>query len=400
TQETNAGLRKWQALASSSDGNNFVAGVGHRSSAVTGYVYTHDSSISTPTLTTEPASGVNQTSATLNGAITSTGGVNANTRGFQYGLTTSYGTNTTENGSFGSGNYSTLSSLTCGTLYHYRSYATNSVGSGYGTDQTFTTSTCTTITTPTLTTQPATAIAQTTATFNGTITSTGGENVTRRGFQFGTTTSYGTTTIENGSFGTGAYIKNRAGLTCGTLYHYRSYATNSAGTSYGNDQTFTTSTCTTITVPTLTTEPATGVTSTDATLNGTIVSNGGSNTTVVRGFNYGLTTSYGSLVRDVTETNPFGIGSFSKNASSLICNTLYHYRSYATNNIGTGYGNDQTFTTGSCGDNGPMFIKENGTASAVVPATTTNEAGNIIRGINRGLNWLWSQISNLWNYIF
>ena len=56
---------------------------------------------------------------------------------------------------------------------------------------------------------------------------------TVRGFNYGLTTSYGTDTTENGSFSTGAYTANISSLTCGTTYHFRSYATNSAGTGYG-----------------------------------------------------------------------------------------------------------------------------------------------------------------------
>jgi len=56
-----------------------------------------------PSLTTSPATNTERSTTTLNGEITSTGGVNPTIRGFNYGLTTSYGTDTVENGSFSTG---------------------------------------------------------------------------------------------------------------------------------------------------------------------------------------------------------------------------------------------------------------------------------------------------------
>lgn len=96
-----------------------------------------------PTLTTAAASSVSDTSTTLNGSIDTLGGENATDRGFEWGLTNAYGTTTTEPGSHSAGSFtSSLSSLTCATPYHFRAYAVNSAGTGYGSDQTFTTSLC------------------------------------------------------------------------------------------------------------------------------------------------------------------------------------------------------------------------------------------------------------------
>ena len=96
-----------------------------------------------PVLTASSATFVERNSVTLNGEITATGGENAETKGFNYGLTTSYGTNTTDTGSYDVGVFtSNISSLSCSTAYHFRSYATNSAGSGYSADNTFTTNNC------------------------------------------------------------------------------------------------------------------------------------------------------------------------------------------------------------------------------------------------------------------
>ena len=95
----------------------------------------------------------------------------------------------------------------------------------------------------TVTVQAATSVTQTTATLNGNLTATGGVNATVEGFNYGLTTGYGTVASTTGTFGTGAYTQAITGLTCNTLYHYQSFATNTSGTGTSADQTFTTSAC-------------------------------------------------------------------------------------------------------------------------------------------------------------
>jgi hypothetical protein len=98
-------------------------------------------------------------------------------------------------------------------------------------------------TAPVLGSSSASSISKTSATLNGSITSTGGVAVTSRGFHYGLDTEYGQQVVANGSFGNGAYSLGVSGLTCATTYHYRSFATNSVGTTNGSDATFTTSNC-------------------------------------------------------------------------------------------------------------------------------------------------------------
>jgi YVTN family beta-propeller protein len=97
-----------------------------------------------PTATTSAASSVTQTAATLNGSFSSTGGEDGTSRGFEYGTTTIYGTTVSEAGIYRSTDSFTtsLSSLTCGTTYHFRSFVTNSTGTGTSSDDTFSTSAC------------------------------------------------------------------------------------------------------------------------------------------------------------------------------------------------------------------------------------------------------------------
>jgi hypothetical protein len=93
-------------------------------------------------LTTNSATFITSTSATLNGAVTNIGSTNPTIEGFEYGTTTTYGSNVNTTGSFNVGAYTGNVSLQCGTTYHFRAYATDSVGTQYGTDQSFTTNSC------------------------------------------------------------------------------------------------------------------------------------------------------------------------------------------------------------------------------------------------------------------
>jgi hypothetical protein len=93
---------------------------------------------------------------------------------------------------------------------------------------------------PGVTTAAVSSVAATTATCGGTVTSEGGYSVTVRGVCWNTsvgptTSNYKTT---NGS-GVGSFVSSITGLTPGTPYYVRAYATNSYGTSYGQQYSFT-----------------------------------------------------------------------------------------------------------------------------------------------------------------
>ena len=96
-------------------------------------------------------------------------------------------------------------------------------------------------TSPTLTTTSISNVTQTTATSGGDVTSDGGATVSARGVCWSTTTN--PTTADSHTTdgtGTGTFVSNLTGLTGGTFYYVRAYATNSVGTAYGNEVSFTT----------------------------------------------------------------------------------------------------------------------------------------------------------------
>ena len=111
---------------------------------------------------------------------------------------------------------------------------------------------------------------------------------------------------------------------------------------------------TVITPPTVITNTATSVTSTSATLNGTLY-DPGSATSVQVSFEWGGTTSYGNETPAQTETLPTV---FSADISGLAPGTTYHFKARAVGDS-TAYGVDITFT------------------AKAPPSVTTNAAGNI-----------------------
>ena len=96
---------------------------------------------------------------------------------------------------------------------------------------------------PVLTTSAVSGITGTSAVCGGNITNTGGASVTTRGICWSTTANptiaLSTKTTETGTFATGDFTCNITGLTSSRTYYVRAYATNSAGTSYGSDVSFT-----------------------------------------------------------------------------------------------------------------------------------------------------------------
>jgi uncharacterized protein (TIGR02145 family) len=196
---------------------------------------------------------------------------------------------------------------------------------------------------PILTTTPVSAITQTTAECGGTITSEGVAAVTARGVCWSTNpTPTVTDNITSDGTGTGSFISSITGLTAGTPYYVRAYATNSAGTGYGNIQSFTT--LENNTIPLLTTATVSAITWTTAECGGTITSDGGA-TVTARGVCW--STNPTPTVADNTSTDGTGTGSFTSSITGLTAGTPYYVRAYATNSVGTGYGNIQSFTTAS-----------------------------------------------------
>jgi len=93
----------------------------------------------TPMVTTNQATGIGTTTATLEGVLTSLGGASSVEVSFQWGTTTGYGNETASQSMSSTGSYSaSLSGLSLGTIYHFRAKVVGQATS-YGVDRTFTT---------------------------------------------------------------------------------------------------------------------------------------------------------------------------------------------------------------------------------------------------------------------
>jgi hypothetical protein len=233
------------------------------------------------------------------------------------------------------------------TTYFARAYATNSGGTGYGNEVTFTTSAIL----PAITTLNISEITETTAQCGGIITSDGGATVTARGVCWSTNPmpTVADSKTQDGA-GIGSFSSSINGLTGNTTYYLMAYATNCAGTGYGDAITFTTSPI----LPVITTLNISEITETTAQSGGIITSDGGATVTA-----RGVCWSINSLptVADDRTVDGSGSGSFASSITGLTGITIYYVRAYATNSVGTSYGNIITCTTTDIDGNTYQIIK-------------------------------------------
>lgn len=335
-----------------------------------------------PTITTTPVSDIMATTAKSGGNVIDNGGFNVTSRGVCWNtmgnpdLNDQHTTNGSGNGTF----TSNMTNLVAGTTYHVRAYATNSMGTTYGDEVTFTTSSGAV----TMTITEATNITATSASCSVTINDDGGASIIERGICW-STAQYPTTgdaSVAIGS-GIGTFTASMNNLLPSVTYYARAYATNSSGTSYSNQISFTTNSG----LPTLTNVSVSDLTALSAFCSASI-SNDGGFTVISRGFCWGLTGN--PDINGSHTTNGSGIGSFSSNLTSLTANTTYHVRAYASNSIGTSYSNDVTFTTSDGSVTMTIADAINITASSASCSVTINNDGDATI-TERGICWSTAQ---------
>lgn len=136
----------------------------------------------------------------------------------------------------------------------------------------------------------------------------------------------------------GAFTSNITGLASAITYYIRAYATNSAGTAYGNQISISTPGR----APTIVLTAVSSVSGKTATSGGNVTSDGGS-TVVTRGVCWD--TSPNPTTGSAKTSDGYGKGIFTSDLIDLTPNTIYYLRAYAVNNNGTSYSNQISFTT-------------------------------------------------------
>jgi len=189
-----------------------------------------------PTVTTNNPADITRTEVTCGGVISDDGGSPILGKGVCYGTTPNpdFTRNFTADGE-GSDSFTTrLKDLTPNTVYYVRAYATNCLGTAYGSEISFTTAP---IIIGTLITYLPTSISRTTAISGGDITLDGGGNITQRGVCWSTTPfpeiTDSHTNYTNDGTGTGKFESTLTSLSPGTRYYLRAYAINIVGVAYG-----------------------------------------------------------------------------------------------------------------------------------------------------------------------
>ncbi len=267
-----------------------------------------------------------------------------------------------------------LTGLTADTIYHYRLAVGNSEGTNHGQDLTFTTPEAVAF----VTTLPATTIEKGAATLNGSYQGEGLD--TTYHFEYGlencATSTCTVIPIPDADNGTGTGLQKVIpvtinGLQGGTTYHYRLVATNEEGTGVGQDETFETSAA----VTSLTTKPATNLTPTSVSLNGSFVGDGNDTTYY---FQYGVEPGvYGQTTKPERDAgSPSGPTPTSVEPieiSGLVGHHTYYFRIVATNIYGTTYGQEESVLTPSAPTLGGVSSEEVTANSATLTAKVNPE---------------------------
>ncbi len=324
-----------------------------------------------PTVSTTAASSVTWNSAVLNGNLTYVGSAASVDVSFEWGTTSGgpYPNTTTAETVSSTGTFdASITSLSANTTYYFRAVAdAGDSGTSYGSEQSLTTDDP-----PTVSTTAASSITWNSAVLNANLSDLGSAASVDVSFEWGTTSGgpYPNTTTAETVSSTGIFDASITSLSANADYYYRAVADGGdSGTSYGDEQSFTTD-------PTfadvVTSSVISGVTSGSATVSGEVISDGGL-TVTRRGFCWSTSSNptvepsapaeggVPSALSDESTNEGSGVGPFSSELKPLSAGTTYYVRAYAENSLGITYGNEQMFSTEQDGrEAASAFINEPG----------------------------------------
>ena len=292
-----------------------------------------------PTISTVAPAEVTSTSAVAGGNVISDGRATITERGICWSESANPTVDDNKKivNESGTGVFSVdITGLAKATTYHVRAFAVNSVGISYGEDLQFTTL----ATPPAISTRAIGEVSWTTAISGGSGLSDGGSDITAKGICWSTSSGpvvSGQHTVDG--TGTGDFVSNLTDLTPNTLYYVRSYATNSQGTTYGNEVSFRTLQ---VAVPSLTTNAATEITLTEAVSGGDNISENGAAVTE-KGICWNTTAN--PTISNSHKSSGTGTDRFTTKIDGLNHGTVYYVRAYARNSAGIGYGPEVSFST-------------------------------------------------------
>ena len=314
--------------------------------------------IEKPAVVTKSVGEVTKTSAKVVGQVAADGGAEVTERGVCWSTD---GTPTildyhVKDVEGGLGSYDILfTDLVPNTQYYVRAYATNESGTGYGDEKTFTTlgdepeqpgdepeePEQPEEVAPVVKTAEVTDIKLFSAVCGGEVVSNGESVVVARGVCWSMEQN---PTIEDShttdGISTGTYTSNLTELNHSTTYYVRAYAINAKGiTVYGEEKSFMTLDKL---LPTVTTTEVTGITCFTAVSGGEVTFDGNVEVTA-RGICWSTTQT--PTIEDNKTNNGSGVGTYTYKMTNLELNTKYYVRAYATNEVGTFYGEEVSFTT-------------------------------------------------------
>lgn len=307
--------------------------------------------VTLPIVAINSVSGLQQYEATIESEVVSDGGGTLTERGLCWSAT---GTPTISDSHLPDaqhtlGQYTTrIQNLTAGRIYYCRAYAINEAGIAYS--NMITLETLPKDEPPQVLTYAANNVTDVDADISGSVISEGTQPVTSRGFVISSTNSspqIGGNDVNvylNSGTGLGSFIHSFNNLQPATTYYYAAFAISRVDTVYGAIMSFTTK-GSTVELPTVVTDLSPrDVTSSGATLGGTVVANGGGHISE-RGICLVAGTSTPTVNDIKVRDSVANLGTYFVDATGLVANTVYSYCAYAINEAGVGYGEVDRFQT-------------------------------------------------------
>lgn len=262
------------------------------------------------------------------------------------------------------GKYGTqIDGLKPNTIYTVRAYAENDEGIAYGDVLYFTTD----VALPTIVIERVSEVTSTSAVVYATVISDGGEQASDFGVLLDTSAEINLDKARKipATGSSSSFEVTVSDLSRKTTYYVQAYATNSAGTAYGEIIAFDTM----AEIPVVSTLAVTGITDVSAVSGGEITDDGGDKI-IAQGVVWGMTPEP-IVGTDAQTTDALGARKYTSYMTGLKFETIYYVRAYAVNSAGTAYGETMQFTSGNLNLANVVNLAEAGTANCYI----VSEAG-------------------------